>query len=301
MAITKLSRARRHSARSIRSFMTSTSRGARKLFSSFNTRHDLCQSCQRTFILRRCASSSAAHATDDSPPITQLTPEGPQSSPVPQPHYTVKAGIVLSRAPILTPDLHPFEKAYYLYMRRLNERLVLPFTQYFYYKRGTPSFAHWRTKRRERGGVAARDIGNYNAYQKESWNDEALVGSRDAEPEEIVKRLIDEEGRAAEFVSEDGDKTMAGLTRRTAADERNDHRSLERALSRTLYLLVKNKKAPDHVAEQQQWSFLAAPIEGGEGLKEVCIKLPFLHQVESKSNTCFRAPSVYSPRPAVQI
>ena len=250
--------------------MASSSRGARKLASSANIYHDVCFSCRRTLIRRRYASTSTATATVDTSPTSQFTAVGPRLSPVSQPRYTVKAGIVLSRAPIVTPDMHPFEKAYYLYMRRLNERLVLPFTQYFYYKRGTPSYARWRVKRDERGGVAARDVGNYNAYQKESWNDEALVGSQEGEPEEIVKRLIDEEDRATESTDEKRGPNMGGLTRRTMADERNDQRSLDRALSRTLYLLVKNRKAKDHVHEEQQWSFPNAPLEGGEALKEVC-------------------------------
>jgi len=161
--------------------------------------------------------------------------------------------------------------AYYLYQRRLNERLALPFTQYFYYKRGTPSFEHWRTKRRERGGVAARDIGPYNAYTKESWNDEVLVGNRDGEPETIVKKLVEEEGRAGEFVKEgeSGDITMAGLRRTTEADEKNDQRSLERALSRTLYLLVKRRKGNSQEKENALWGFPSAPLVGKEGLKEV--------------------------------
>ena len=75
------------------------------------------------------------------------------SMAVNQPQVTIKAGVVLSRPPLMTAEEHPFETAFHLYQRRLNERLALPFTQYFHFKKGTPAFEHWRTKRRERGGV----------------------------------------------------------------------------------------------------------------------------------------------------
>lgn len=181
--------------------------------------------------------------------------------------YTINAGVVLSRPPILTPDPHPFETACYLYQRRLNERLVLPFTQYFYYKRGTPAYEHWRSKRRERAGAAARDVGAYNAYSDEGWNDEVLMGNEDGQPEQLVRKLIEEEGRAAEFTTEGGDLTLAGLRRTTPADDKNDQKSLERSLSRTLYLLVKTRTTAGQ--RDGNWAFPAAPVVGREGLKEV--------------------------------
>lgn len=248
--------------------MSSSSRGARKLASSIASSQHVCLSCRQTIARRQYASVAIAHASVDVPPTTQMTPDLPAVSPVPQPRYIIKAGVVLSRPPLITPDLHPFQKAYYLYMRRLNERLVLPFSQYFYYKRGTPSFEHWRTKRRERGGVAARDIGKYNAYTKESWNDEVLIGNTEADPENIVKQLIEEEGRGQEYAGERGDIALGGLRRTTEADEKNDQRSLERALGRTLYLLIKRKGQSDE-EENRLWTFPNAPLEAKEGLKEV--------------------------------
>ena len=184
-----------------------------------------------------------------------------------QPQYTIKAGVVLSRPPVLTPDPHPFETAYYLYQRRLNERLVLPFTQYFYYKRGTPAYEHWRSKRRERAGAAARDVGAYNAYSDEGWNDEVLMGNEDGKPEHLVKKLVEEEGRAAEFITEGGDLALAGLRRTTLADETNDQKSLERSLSRSLYLLVRTRTGESQ--KGSQWAFPAAPVVAKEGLREV--------------------------------
>jgi large subunit ribosomal protein L46 len=204
-----------------------------------------------------------------------------------QPAFSVKAGIVLSRPPLITPDPHPFETAYYLYQRRLNERLVLPFTQYFYYRRNTPAFEHWRKHRRERNGVAARDIGNYNAYTPDSWNDEVLVGDATGSPDRIVEKLVAEEGRQSEFTGK-GDPRFAGLRRTTEADEKNDTRSLERSLQRTLYLLVKTKGAKgDEDAEKRKWKFPSGPVVGFEGLKEV--RRTVLLLLTLKLMLCFQA------------
>lgn len=179
---------------------------------------------------------------------------------------------MLSRPPLITPDPHPFETAYYLYQRRLNERLVLPFSQYFYYRRNTPAFEHWRKFRRARAGTAARDVGAYSAYTEESWNDEVLVGDETGRPEKIVEALITEEGRQGEFTGK-GDPRFAGLRRTTEADASNDQRSLERRLQRTLYLLVKTKQAKgqqvDEDSEKWAWKFPSGSIVGFEGLKDV--------------------------------
>ena len=262
--------------------MTSTSRGARKLASLIRpspSQQPICSTCLRT--LRRRASTAAAPLSSpshDSSPST--TPTSPSPLPTSQTTYKVHAAAVLSRAPIITPSLHPFESAYHLYQRRLNERLVLPFTQYFYYKKGTPSFENFRSNRRKRGGVAGRDIGDYNAYTKESWNDEVLVGSKESEEGETVRRLVEEDGRAAEISGESGKDEMAGLVRRTRADKQGDTRSLERRLERTLYLMVKRRTVGGDEetkgSEMSLWGFPTAEVEGREGLKEVNLLVPIL-------------------------
>lgn len=204
--------------------------------------------------------------------MSQVSPDEPGASPVTQPRIVVKAGVVVSRPPLITPDPHPFETAFYLYQRRLNERLVLPFTQYFHFRKGTPAFEHWRTKRRERGGVAGRDIGKYNAYTETNWNDEVLLGDQSGSPNKIAENLIEEEGRATEFVPENADEAqtkLAGLRRTTEVDQRNDETSLERSLSRTLYLLVRPKPQGNDQEVTRSWRFPSGDVEGKDGLKEV--------------------------------
>lgn len=233
----------------------------------------ICNSCKNNITQRRHASIATAPAADDvssgQQSLDGLNGErhSPQSQATGQASVTVKAGIVVSRAPLITPEAHTFETAFHLYQRRLNERLALPFTQYFHFKRGTPAYEHWRTKRRERGGVAARDIGNYNAYNKEGWNDEVLVGEQCGTPTKIIEKLIAEEGRGSDFAAGDEEAAkLGGLKRSVSTETEANQQSLDRKLDRTLYLLVKDKQSES----QQSWRFPSGTIQQAEGLKEVC-------------------------------
>lgn len=229
----------------------------------------VCLSCRKALSRRSYASAATAQATTQSHLPNEAPDDDLATSPATQPGILVKAGVVVSRPPLITPDPHPFETAYFLYQRRLNERLVLPFTQYFYYRRGTPAFDHWRSRRSQRGGAATRDIGAYNPYTKEGWNDEVILGETAGEPSKIVEKLIEEEGRAEEYSGESGDVKLAGLRRTTEADKTNDQKSLERNLSRTLYLLVKTKAQSKDQPESSLWKFPSGALEAKEGLKEV--------------------------------
>lgn len=243
----------------------------------------VCLSCRLSSRIRNYASAATAQVATEHDATTQFT-SPPCASPAPQRLYTINGGIVLSRPPLLTPPLHPFESSYFLYQRRLNERLVLPFSQYFYYKRGTPAFEDWRAKRRARGGVATRDVGTYNAYTDTAWNDEILVGDKMNEQGEVVKRLLADESREARSlgareeqlteeggeVKQNGKDPMAGLRRQTEADRAGNVKSLERKLDRTLYLLVRRgEKGLKGERERSCWGFPCSELMEKEGIREV--------------------------------
>lgn len=160
----------------------------------------------------------------------------------------------------MTRDLHPFESAFFLYQRRLNERSALPFTRYFYYKDRTPADREWKRKIKQRL-TPARDIGRYKGYGDEAWNDEVLVGAKESDFNWQVERLLeDAETTGIEDQPQQGGSEGAStqkkvehepverpMPRVTEADEKNDVKSLNRLLQRTLYLVVKNKEG--------QWMF----------------------------------------------
>lgn len=171
---------------------------------------------------------------------------------------------------MITRDLSSFEKAYLLYQRRLNERLALPFTRYFYYRKATPGDIDWKRKMRKRRS-ASRDIGYYSGYGPEAWNDELLIGDTTSEPQEQVKAILQD----AEEVNTDPNSAGPGAkkesicrptTRITDADTKLDVRSLSRSLSRTLYLLVRFRNSQ---VEDNPWTFPGRFLQGKESLHQV--------------------------------
>lgn len=235
----------------------------------------VCRSCLATLGSRNYATAASSTVTESSPPSS--TPSAPSTTntttnTVPKSAYTLKAGIVVSRPPRITRDLTPFEKAFYLYQRRLNERLALPFTRYFYFKRGTPADVAWKSKYKDRQ-TAARDIGKYNAYSKEAWNDELLVGAVESEPEHQIEALVkDAETSAGEADMGDSvtkkEEIPRPMPRITEADKMGDQKSLDRLLQRTLYLLVQSKEG--------YWKFPSVQIEEKESVRLVSDLDPFV-------------------------
>ncbi|TKA33414.1 hypothetical protein B0A54_14111 [Friedmanniomyces endolithicus] len=257
-------------------------------------RDTVCFSClhRLTHPSRRPASTAAALAESPPTPSHQQRHTNPPvtTAKAPRKAYQLLASPVLSRPPLLTRDLTSFEKAYYLYQKRLNERLALPFTRYFYYKKGTPGDAEWKRKIKVRK-TPARDIGVYAAYGDEGWNDEVLVGDRTAERGSVVEALVrDAEGKAIIDEEVVGDENKDGLVvagdsktgegqrrdltkveverpvgRVTEADTANDMRSLSRKMDRTLYLLVKNREG--------RWRFPQDRVYGRENLHQAAERI----------------------------
>jgi large subunit ribosomal protein L46 len=278
----------------------------------------LCVSCLYQIGFQRSQYATVATAAAESQVSTQQdTSPPPVTHAGPQKAYRLLASPVLSRPPLLTRELTPFEKAYYLYQKRLNERLALPFQRYFYYKKGTPSYLEWKRKAKNRKS-AARDIGLYSGYGTEAWNDEILVGDETSEPANQVQALIrDAEGVdpvTDELVGDDetGGEAISGdarvgegtqkpigqdvvvdrpLPRITEADQQNDVKSLSRRLDRSLYLLVQNRAG--------QWRFPEDRVYGRENLHQVIECRSFCAHFRGKVLTSTRLLSVFSSKLSV--
>ena len=129
----------------------------------------------------------------------------------------------------------------------------------------------WKRKIKERL-TPARDIGKYSGYGEESWNDEVLVGDDVSEPEVQREQLVRDaevevkgrEGGADTVKKEEAERPQS---RRTEADENGDRGSLNRLLTRTLYLIVKRGK--------NEWMFPANELLRDESLHTVrCCGIP---------------------------
>lgn len=197
------------------------------------------------------------------PPIPE-----PESAPLhtrPSPNYTLRSGMILTRAPLLTRKLHPFETSFFFYQKRLEERLNNAFIPSIYYKPDTARRMEWDLKIGERGGRVAKELGTYNGKSTIAWQDELKVGDDTSSEEHLLKSLLkDAEMRVSDDaeVIPKGDVQPVTLPsgRETEADRKGDVKRLDRALDRTLYLVVKGKDG---------WAFPADAIPVGENVHEV--------------------------------
>lgn len=176
---------------------------------------------------------------------------------------------------MLTRDLPDFESSYYFYQRRLNDRLQLPFTRWFYFKKGTLADQEWKRKQ-----AAAN---KYNPYGPRGWADELLAGdsshiSEDngyqylvdttVTGEEDTLRMAATRAEAAKEAEAKGEPfehpteiIAKPFPRISQADLENDTKSLNRKMSRTLYLLVRKNR------DEFAWRFPQSVLVGDENLR----------------------------------
>lgn len=223
----------------------------------------------------------------DSPPLASDPNPGTYRYPqYEKSQYRIRAGIILSRPPILTREQTPFESAFYLYQKRLEERLATPFAQQFFFRKGQPAGIDFRIKWLERRRTMQREIGRVSRGGPYEWDDELLMdeGSKLADPAYIRERLYLE---AESRMSEDGERLSfedrlrieRPLGRETEADRAGDTTRLDRKLDRTLYLVVKRG--------QKFWEFPQSLVHPDEALHEVWFIRSFLSRGQGfSSNIC---------------
>lgn len=231
----------------------------------------LASQCSR----RHPASTRPYTAAAEPSPTTTAPPPAAGTSP----RYLIKAGVILTRPPLLTREETPFESAFYFYQKRLNERLTLPFTQGAFFKRDTPPQLDWAEKLRERDGVVAREVGRYNGKSASAWDDELRVGDKLSSPEALRECILkDAEARVSEdaetIAVEDRVPVERPPERVTEADRKGDVRRLDRELARTLYLVVQTEKG--------SWEFPTASVSTDEALHEVSPIPPSSHRRTSR-------------------
>ncbi|KAI8602663.1 39S mitochondrial ribosomal protein L46-domain-containing protein [Dissophora ornata] len=165
----------------------------------------------------------------------------------------IVAGAVVSRQPLILRDLSPFEKEYFLYQKNLERDNAAPFGAEFYFKKGSVAERNWKQQEAERSANSSSTSSKSSA-SKSSSASASTAGST--------------EGEAAEEESTEEDRVAAMEAkiefneRITEADRTNDVRSLERALQRTLYLIVKKPR------EQHAWQFPQGGVRVCENLQE---------------------------------
>ncbi|KAI7864241.1 39S mitochondrial ribosomal protein L46-domain-containing protein [Spinellus fusiger] len=160
----------------------------------------------------------------------------------------VMVSVILSRPPQITRDSTSFEKAYFDYKEKLERGASTTFPTEFYFKKGSIAERRWKEEEAER----------IKAMPDTSRSlSDALVSAQQT----LAK-----------------DETMSGtiskvntLPRDTEADKVDDKKSLDRALQRTLYLVVRTGETPAWVFPEGQVDTTEYLHEAAERqLKESC-------------------------------
>ncbi|ODA79644.1 hypothetical protein RJ55_05238 [Drechmeria coniospora] len=240
--------------------MTASSRGRRALQGLFSAPR----------VCFRCATSNAASSrlySSAAAPAEVLADTNTPPSPLPRrssPPYDVHSGLILTRPPLLTRRLHPFENAFFFYQKRLEERLNTPFITSIYFKPDTARKLDWDLKVQERQGTVAKELGVYKGKGAKAWDDELKVDDTLSTQESLLNSLLrDAEARVSDdaevIAAEDVVSVERPMERETEADRKGDVRRLDRSLDRTLYLVVKGKDG---------WGFPAGAVPKDENLHQ---------------------------------
>ncbi|KAG0344787.1 54S ribosomal protein L17 mitochondrial [Podila humilis] len=169
------------------------------------------------------------------------------------------AGAVLSRQPLILRDVTPFEQEYFAYQKSLERDNAAPFGAEFYFKKGSVAERRWKQQEAERLSTtttastapSSSSKGNATGKAASSLSSSSSQGAAAADEE------LSEEDRVAAL-----ENKVAFNDRVTDADRENNVHSLERALARTLYLIVKKPR------ELHAWQFPQGGVHVCENLQE---------------------------------
>lgn len=160
---------------------------------------------------------------------------------------SISLTLVLSRLPIITPDVPKFDQQFYNYQTELWRRLMWTFPKWFYFRPGTLSEQKFKELNENPVSYDPKVI-----YPRGAPD---LKHNRDRRFRQYIRlpKTYKEESELAEGeentqLDQDIARKIVPNSRITEADKKNDSTSLERKLSRTLYLVVKQ-------GESGEWKF----------------------------------------------
>lgn len=170
--------------------------------------------------------------------LTTATTTAATANPLVIRNTNILASVILSRAPQITRDSTPFEKAYFDYREKLERQQAASFPTEFYFKKGSLAEKRWKEEE-----AARRAAMSDPATSLTEAVAEIKAAAQEADAAQGLKSAIERASRV------------------TVADQQNDTKSLDRALQRTLYLVVKTKDG--------RWQFPQGQLDASEYLHEV--------------------------------
>lgn len=196
----------------------------------------------------------------------------------------IVSSLILSRPPVVLREPTKFELAYYEYNRQLSEALQQPFPKDFYFKKGSAA------EKRFEEDQASSPLGFSAIAAAASSSAAKGTGGKGGKAKDVSTATgAPNTSASAAAAAADGAEDSRPLSRTTEADARNDVRSLERKLDRTLYLVVKQKSAKGAVT----WRFPAKALTDTkhENLHDVSMSCIYrglaLSRRAERSLTCF--------------
>ncbi|ODV86048.1 hypothetical protein CANARDRAFT_175780 [[Candida] arabinofermentans NRRL YB-2248] len=178
------------------------------------------------------------------------------------PLSSIHAGLILSRTPLVSPELSEFEQKFYHYQEELERRLMWTFPRWYYFKKGTVAEREFAKIQKypipkHRGVWFPKGVPDIKHGRDRRFKEEIVLPKRLIESDEI--ETTQDSTNSTELESESKSEDLDDVSRPikpqprfTKADELNDQTSLERKLSRTLYLLVK---------QNNTWKFPAFQLQ----------------------------------------
>ncbi|KAI9278623.1 39S mitochondrial ribosomal protein L46-domain-containing protein [Phascolomyces articulosus] len=168
----------------------------------------------------------------------------PSRAPLVIKNNRILASVIVSRAPQITRDSTPFEKAYFDYKEKLERQNATTFPTEFYFKKGSLAEKRWKEEEQARRDAMVDPH-------------TSLTDATTKTQERLEKD--DTSGAAAAIAMNKVEKA----SRMTKADTTNDIKSLDRQLQRTLYLVVHKPEDTQH-----PWQFPQGPMDSAEYLHE---------------------------------
>jgi hypothetical protein len=212
--------------------------------------------------------------------------------------WNVLAGVLLSRPPLLVPEVHPFEQQVVQYQEIIERHQYSWFPVNFFFKKGSIAEKRWRQQNPREPKKSGSGIFRNPEEDSPEWilggkSDEQVIKSRASNPQSDSKKtvaaeedeLTDEERRDLEqFAAEEElEDEVTELPREINLDL---HR-LEREPRQTLYCLVKRSRQYHERSGKaaRRWGLIEAEAvveDKVDGLHEVSPGL------KSVSNILFR-------------
>ncbi|EDK45596.1 conserved hypothetical protein [Lodderomyces elongisporus NRRL YB-4239] len=149
--------------------------------------------------------------------------------------------LILSRLPIITHEPSSFEKQFYKYQSELWRRLMWTFPKWVYFRLGTMAEQRYKVLNQnpvsyDKKIIYPKGKPDLKQMRDRRFRQYIRVPKTYKEEDELIGQDL------SEFKESEVTRKIAPNSRVTAADKMGDKTSLERELSRTLYLTVKTSK-----------------------------------------------------------